>query len=139
MSIFSHLCKRFGLGGNVEASNTTKVARPERNNEAIPFDPDGRGIADEALVCRDEAKGILDAVGDESLLLRANCQLALARIFKWLKNPDDSMDFKDVVACFQKLAAVSAAISKNDANGNEASNGLTPEVLEEIEGKLKLM
>jgi len=89
--------------------------------------------------CRDEAKKILETIGDESLLLRADCQLALALIFKLLKNPEADPDFKDVVSCVQRLAAIGDSCSSGREDRGDEGRGLSGEALEEIEGRLKIM
>ena len=84
-------------------------------------------------------KRLLENVGDETLLLRADMQIALIRLFSALKNRDDDLDLKDAVACLQKLAALGDFSRPGAASESATSKGLTPEVLEEIESRLKLM
>jgi hypothetical protein len=149
MTLFSYIRAKLGLGG-VEASNMARGSSVGKMAEvsdaedlepktgAIPF-AFGSGVTLETARCRDEAKKLLEAVGDESLLWRADVQLVLVRIFAALRNGDESLDLKDAVACLQKLAALRDVKVPEGEADSASSKGLTPEALAEIERSLRLM
>ena len=129
----------------VSASNTTKSACAKRKDEPdvtpAPSPVDFMTIVEQVTRCRDEAEKVLGALGgDETLLVRADYQLALMRLFAWLKNPDDSCDLKDIVASIQKLASLKKAAGDDDSEDTNGENaGVPPEVLAEIHADMKLL
>jgi hypothetical protein len=146
MSLFTHIRRAFTKARSVEASNTTKGAcvkkkeEPEATTNAVSVD--FPTLVEQVARCRKEAETVLGAVGgDETLLVRADYQLALMRLFAWLKNPDDSSDLKDIVACVQKLASLKKTAGAEDADGTtgEGEGGLSPEQIADIENDLRLM
>ena len=135
MSFFSHISGFFPFGRGVEASNTTKGACVA--DETVPFESGGCAV-EKIAECADRARRVLDAVGDESLLVRADLQLALYRLFLWMGESGENSELKDMVASVQKLASLKDALSPK---GEEiaARGGLSPVALEEIESELKMM